>query len=128
MDWCPVVAGHGEQRAEMEARRRRAIAGVVVPFYSSDDHPHVRDGQPNALKPHTETNWWRRRDSPVGRAWPISTERRAAWVLALGAFDGGGIHGRVVVKRGKGTPELIGSTERIVRDILAAAFAWLLRR
>ena len=89
---------------------QRAIAGVVVPFYSPNDHPHVRDDQPNTLKPHAETNRWRRRDSSVGRAWPTSTKRYAAWVLALGAFDGGWFHRCVAVKRGKGTPKVIGLT------------------
>jgi hypothetical protein len=106
---------------------RRAIARVVVPFYSPDDHPHIRDDQPNTPKPHAETNRWRRRDSSVGRAWPTSTERCAAWVLALGAFDGEWIRRRVAVKRGKGTPELIGSTRRNVRDSLAAVFVDLLQ-
>jgi hypothetical protein len=48
---------------------RRAIAGVVVPHYSPDDHPHVRDDQPNTQKPHAEANRQCRCDSTVGRAW-----------------------------------------------------------
>jgi hypothetical protein len=76
---------------------RRAIAGVVVPSCSLDDHPHFCDDQPNTPKPHAVTNWWRRRDSSGGRARPTSTKRCATRVLATGAFDGEWSHRRVAV-------------------------------